>query len=225
MGREPWELGVLTPNQPLVDSHALLHAELIAFLRQHSRFADHRHLVLLAWMVSGLLLSQTVCFDHWKAALPLGRSLAASWQRRAQRWRLANRSIPTSEPWLIRIARISTSSMHHCGNRIPRRMRQSGSALRKLIRSVAVAGVASWDPKTEERFPRRTTQRNGADQSDWDTLLIGPGRGPVERSSMRRYTSVPTATAGRNNPHDVYIKAEPCSSLTGLKTVVAGTAQ
>ena len=69
-----------------MDSHAWLHGELIAFLRQHSRFADHRHLVLLAWMVSGLLLSQTVCFDHWKVALPLGRCLAASWQRRAQRW-------------------------------------------------------------------------------------------------------------------------------------------
>ncbi|CAK6688451.1 hypothetical protein [Synechococcus sp. CBW1107] len=37
-------------------------------------------------MVSGLLLSQTVGFDHWKAALPLGWCLAASWQRRAQRW-------------------------------------------------------------------------------------------------------------------------------------------
>ena len=69
--RELCEVGVLTSNQSLVDSHALLHAELIAFLRQHSPFADHRHLVLLAPMVSGLLLSRTVCFDHWKAALPL----------------------------------------------------------------------------------------------------------------------------------------------------------
>ena len=32
-----------------------LHAELIGLLRQHSRFADQRHLVLLAWMVVGLL--------------------------------------------------------------------------------------------------------------------------------------------------------------------------
>jgi hypothetical protein len=38
--------------------------------------------VLLAWMVAGLLLSQTVCFDRWKAVLPLGHYLAASWQRR-----------------------------------------------------------------------------------------------------------------------------------------------
>ncbi len=37
-------------------------------------------------MVAGLLLSQTVCFDRWKAVLPLGHCLAASWQRRAQRW-------------------------------------------------------------------------------------------------------------------------------------------
>jgi len=52
-------------------------------------------------------------------------------------------------------------------------MRQSGSALRKLIRSVAVAGVASWDPKAEERFPRRTTLMNGDGKHNWNTLLIG----------------------------------------------------
>jgi hypothetical protein len=37
-------------------------------------------------MVAGLLLSQTVCLDRWKSVLPLGHCLAASWQRRAQRW-------------------------------------------------------------------------------------------------------------------------------------------
>jgi hypothetical protein len=69
-----------------VVSHARLHAELIGLLRQHSPFCDQRHLVLLAQMVAGLLLSQTVCFDRWKTVLPLGHCLAASWQRRAQRW-------------------------------------------------------------------------------------------------------------------------------------------
>jgi hypothetical protein len=69
-----------------VASRARLHAELIAFLRQHCPVADQRHLVLLVWMVAGLLLSQTVCFDHWKTRLPLGHCLAASWQRRCQRW-------------------------------------------------------------------------------------------------------------------------------------------
>ena len=67
-------------------SHALLHAELIGLLRQHSPFLDQRHLVVLARMVTGLLLSQTVCFDRWKSVLPLGNCLAASWQRRCQRW-------------------------------------------------------------------------------------------------------------------------------------------
>ena len=67
-------------------SHARLHAELIGLLRQHSPFCDQRHLVLLAQMVAGLLLSQTVCFDRWKTVLPLGHCLAASWQRRCQRW-------------------------------------------------------------------------------------------------------------------------------------------
>jgi len=57
------------------------------------------------------------------------------------RWRLAKRSMPSSEPWPLRIARIATRSIHHCGIHTPRRMRQSGSALRKLIRSVAAAGL------------------------------------------------------------------------------------
>jgi hypothetical protein len=72
-----------------VDSHARLHCELTGFLRQHCSVRDQRHLVLLAWMVAGLLLSETVCFDRWKARLPLAHCLAASWQRRCQRW-LAN---------------------------------------------------------------------------------------------------------------------------------------
>jgi hypothetical protein len=75
-----------------VASRAQLHAELIGFLRQHCPVRDQRHLVLLAWMVAGLLLSETVCFDRWKARLPMTRCLAASWQRRCQRW-LANSRI------------------------------------------------------------------------------------------------------------------------------------
>jgi hypothetical protein len=43
-------------------------------------------------MVAGLLLSETVCFDRWKARLPLAHCLASSWQRRCQRW-LVNRRI------------------------------------------------------------------------------------------------------------------------------------
>jgi len=72
-----------------VASRAQLHAELIGFLRQHCPVRDQRHLVLLAWMVTGLLLSETVCFDRWKTRLPLAHCLAASWQRRCGRW-LAN---------------------------------------------------------------------------------------------------------------------------------------
>jgi len=75
-----------------VASPARIHAELIGFLRQHCPARDQRHLVLLAWMVAGLALSETVCFDRWKTRLPLGYCLAASWQRRCQRW-LANSRI------------------------------------------------------------------------------------------------------------------------------------
>ncbi|MFN9907899.1 MAG: hypothetical protein ACK56F_17510 [bacterium] len=38
---------------------------------------------------------------------------------------------------------------------MPRRIRQSGSALRQLIRTLAAAGVvAGWETKGHERFPR-----------------------------------------------------------------------
>ena len=69
-----------------MDPQTRLHRELIGLLRQHSAFCDQRHLLLLGWMVAGLLLSQTVCFDRWNSVLPLGHCLAASWQRRVQRW-------------------------------------------------------------------------------------------------------------------------------------------
>ena len=72
-----------------MDSRARLHCELTGFLRQRCPVRDQRHLVLLAWMVAGLLLSETVCFDRWKARLPLAHCLASSWQRRCGRW-LAN---------------------------------------------------------------------------------------------------------------------------------------
>ena len=78
MGGEPWERGATKPNQSPVDPHTRLHRELIGLLRQHSQFADQRHLLLLGWMVAGLLLSQTVCFDPHNTLLPMGRCLAAS---------------------------------------------------------------------------------------------------------------------------------------------------
>ena len=64
--------------------------------------------------------------------------------------------MPISEPWPLRMARIATSSIHHCGKRTPRRMRQSGNALRKLIRSSAAAGSAGSDGKGAVRLPRTT---------------------------------------------------------------------
>jgi hypothetical protein len=77
-----------------VDSRARLHAELTGFLRQHCPVCDERHLVLLVWMVTGLLLSQTVCFDQWKRSVSLNRSLPASWQRRYRRWLSNGRIAP-----------------------------------------------------------------------------------------------------------------------------------
>ncbi len=50
-----------------MDPQTRLDRQLIGLLRQHSAFCDQRHLLLLGWMVAGLLLSQTVCFDRWSA--------------------------------------------------------------------------------------------------------------------------------------------------------------
>jgi len=77
-----------------VASRAQLHCELIAYLRQDCPVRDERHLVLFGWMVAGLLLSETVCIDQWRTRLQLWRCLAASWQRRCQRWFINSRIDP-----------------------------------------------------------------------------------------------------------------------------------
>lgn len=66
-------------------SHAQLHRELTDLLRQHCSFVDQRHLTLLAWMVAGLSLSETVSLGRWNSLLPLD-CMAASWERRCQRF-------------------------------------------------------------------------------------------------------------------------------------------
>jgi hypothetical protein len=48
--------------------------------------------MMLASMVAAMTLSQTVVFACWRNDLPLGKCLAASWQRRCQRWFSNDRS-------------------------------------------------------------------------------------------------------------------------------------
>ena len=104
------------------------------------------------------------------------------------RWRFAKRTIPSSEPWLLSMARIANSSIHHCGRRIPRLTQQSGNALRKLIGSVAAAGFPSGDAKRFGRDLRIKPELNSVRQAYWDTLQIGLGRGPA--TSMGAMDSV-----------------------------------
>ena len=60
---------------------------------------------------------------------------------------------------------------YECGKRTPRRMRQSGSALRKLIRSVAAAGLWRGDVgKDQERYASRKTQSGTGGKAAWDDL-------------------------------------------------------
>jgi len=55
-------------------------------------------------------------------------------------------------------------------------MRQSGNALRKLIRSVAAAGLWSGGVgKDQERYASRKSQSGTGGKAAWDGLLIGPG--------------------------------------------------
>lgn len=53
-----------------------LRAELISFLRRDGPVRDQLHLVLLAWIMAGLLLSEMVCFDRWMMRLHFGHCLA-----------------------------------------------------------------------------------------------------------------------------------------------------
>jgi len=78
------------------------------------------------------------------------------------------------------MARIATSSIHDCGQRIPRRRRQSGSALRKLIKSVAAAGLSSGETKRLGRVLNINPELNAAFQGYWNTLQIGPGNRPAK---------------------------------------------
>lgn len=72
---------------------------------------------------------------------------------------------------------------------MPRRMRQSVSALRKLIRSIATADIAGWEANSKERFPLTTTPAVGGGQGYWDTLPIGPACGPIKLEINRSTNS------------------------------------
>jgi hypothetical protein len=56
-------------------------------------------------------------------------------------------------------------------------MRQSSSALRKLIRPVAAAGFWSGEANGEERFPGTQPELEAPRNRYWDTLLMGPAAG------------------------------------------------
>jgi len=56
-------------------------------------------------------------------------------------------------------------------------MRQSGSALRKLIRSVAAAGLWSGGVgKDQERYASKKSQSGTGEKPTWDGPLIGSGQ-------------------------------------------------
>jgi hypothetical protein len=65
-------------------------------------------------------------------------------------------------------------------------MRQSGSALRKLIRSVAAAGFWSGEANGEERFLGTKPELAAPRHRYWDTLLMGPDQWVVHCKKVGR---------------------------------------
>jgi hypothetical protein len=130
-------------------------------------------------------------------------------------WRMAKRSRSRRLWQQLGIPSTATSSRYQAGLRIPRRIRGSGIALRKLIRSRSVAGRAV-SSKDRARFRRP------------QPMLSAPARVPVthfksalcEISLARfqwRYCHVrPHSSLGGRTPHEDYTETEPCSSRPKL---------
>lgn len=64
----------------------LVYRQLLAWLQQHCRYLDLRHLVTLAWMVLGLLGSQRLSLTAWEAHVRSRARQAQSYQRRWHRF-------------------------------------------------------------------------------------------------------------------------------------------
>jgi len=73
------------------------------------------------------------------------------------RWRMANRSRSRRLWQPLRMPRTATSSRHQDGMRIPRQMRESGMARKKLIRSGSAA--AAWDSDNGEKQSHQAHRR------------------------------------------------------------------
>ena len=65
-------------------------------------------------------------------------------------------------------------------------MRQSGRALRKLIRSAAAAGFWSGAAKDEKHDLTSKPLLQAARQGYWDRLLMGPAVEPSRRNGLRK---------------------------------------
>ena len=103
---------------------------------------------------------------------------------RVLRCRLANRSIPSKQPWPLRIARIASSNIHQCGKRIPR---PHAAVRQRLEEADQVSGCSSAPAhQTVTRAHRASTGGSGAVYRLREQLLLGAPRlrpGSPSRSS------------------------------------------
>jgi hypothetical protein len=79
-----------------------------------------------------VLLSQTVCFEHWMAKLPMVHCLAASWQRRCRRWLSNGRIAPRS------------STAHWCSRRCSNGKSQAKPCIWRSTPRCSGTGSVSW---------------------------------------------------------------------------------
>ncbi|NER06530.1 MAG: transposase [Okeania sp. SIO3C4] len=69
-----------------MSSPTRLHSQLMGWLSQQSRYRDKRHLIALAWMVVGLILSVKLSLPAWESHVISRAQQAASLERRWQRF-------------------------------------------------------------------------------------------------------------------------------------------
>ena len=60
-----------------------LYNQLMQYLRQYSHYSDKRHLVALSWMVTAVLLSQSLHLTAWEPFVISRAVKAQSYQKRS----------------------------------------------------------------------------------------------------------------------------------------------
>ena len=80
-------------------SRSPLYHQLMQYLSQHSHHVDRRHLITLSWMVTGVLLSQSLHLTEWEPFVVSRATQAQSYQKRWSRF-LQNQRIKVEQIYI-----------------------------------------------------------------------------------------------------------------------------